>query len=299
MTWVVAAIISAAILAVVLILDSYLISKRMPGLRAYLIPAGVMTLIFGLTIMVIHPLPQGIGTTPLVVAFASGIMRSIGVFIMLHTMRSEEVSRIIPITHTFPIFVAVLAVPLLHETLGYKEWLAICMTVAGAVLISARWDVQRGGAQLRKSFAVLMIASFLMGAANTASKYALDYISFWNMYSINAFCFCAVFFLSSVRPGVLRELWDIKRRNLTMTLVAINECIALVGIVLSFWAMERGPVSLVSTIMSIRPGLVFVCTVALTRVFPSILEERLTRGVAITKTVSIALIIAGVAIINL
>ena len=84
-----------------------------------------------------------------------------------------------------------------------------------------------------------------------------------------------------------------------MVLLAVNECIALAGIILSFWAMELGPVSLVSTILGTRPAFVFICTVALTRVFPSVLEERLTRGVAVIKTVSIALIIVGVAIINL
>jgi len=235
---------------------------------------------------------------PILVAFASGIMRAIGVIFMLNAMRSEEVSRIIPITHTFPIFVAILAVPLLHETLDYKDWLAICITVAGAVLISARWDARSSGSYLRKSFAALMLASFLMGAANTASKYALDYISFWNMYSINAFCLCAVFLLFSLRSGVLKELWDMKGRNPAMVLLTINECIALWGIILSFWAMELGKVSLASTILGTRPAFVFVSAVALTRFFPSMLEERLTRGVAVIKTVSIALIIIGVAIIN-
>jgi drug/metabolite transporter (DMT)-like permease len=300
MTWIVAAFLSAAILGAVVIVDSHLVSKRMPGLRAFLVPTGILHLVFGLTIIGIHPLPPGVGTTTLVVAFASGIMRSIGVVLMLRAMRSEEVSRIIPITHTFPIFVAILAVPLLHETLGYKEWLAICITVAGAVLISAQWDGRSSGGYLRKSFAALMVASFLMGAANTGSKYALDHgISFWNMYSINAFCFCAMFLLTSLRPGVLRELWNMERRNPTIALLVVNECVALSGIVLSFWAMELGKVSLVSTILGTRPAFVFLGAVALTRIFPSILEERLTRSVAVVKTLSIALIITGVTIINL
>ncbi len=84
-----------------------------------------------------------------------------------------------------------------------------------------------------------------------------------------------------------------------MILIAMIEVIALVGIVLSFWAMEQGPVSLVSAILGTRPGFVFVFAVALTYIFPSILKERLTRGAAITKIISIALIIAGVTIINL
>ena len=299
MTWVVASILSAAVIGVTSIIDSHLISKRMPGFRAFLVPVGILYIVFAFIIIGIYPFPCGIGITPLLVAIASGIMRSIGIYLMLRAMRSEEVSRIIPVTNTYPIFVAILAVPLLDETLGYKEWLAICITVAGAVLISARWNDKKGGAFLGKSFAALMVSSFLMGASNIASKYALDYMSFWNMYSISAICFSIVFLLSSLRPGVLRELREMKGRKPTMLLLATNECIALVGVIVSFWAIEQGPVALVSTILSTRPAFVFIYAVALTRIFPSILEERLTRGVAVIKTVSIALIIIGVAIINL
>ena len=53
---------------------------------------------------------------------------------MLKTMRSEEVSRVVSVVHTFPIFVAIMAVPLLGEVLGKTEWLAIFMTVTGRTL---------------------------------------------------------------------------------------------------------------------------------------------------------------------
>lgn len=299
MSWITIALISTAILGVVNVADSYFIHRRMPSLQAFLIPAGILHLLFGLIIMGIHPITWGAGAAPIAVAFASGITRSVGIILMLRAMRSEEVSRIIPVTNTYPIFVAILAVPLLDEVLGLKEWLAICVTVIGAVLISMRWDGRGGGAHLRKSFAALMVASLLMGVANTSSKYALDDISFWNMYSINVFCFFAAFFLYSLRPRVLKDLRELDRRNLTLTLIVLMECVALTGIILSFWAMEEGPVSLVSTVLGVRPAVVFLCAVALTRILPSIVEERLTRGVVITKTVSIALIITGVTVINL
>lgn len=298
MTWITIALISTAILGVVNVIDSYFIARRMPSLQSFLVPTGFLHLIFALVIMGVEPMPSGIGAAPILVAVASGIARSLGIYIMLRTMRSEEVSRIIPVTNTYPIFVAIFAVPLLDEVLGLREWLAICMTVAGAVLISTRWDSKGGGAHLRKSFVSLMTASLLMGVANTTGKHALDDISFWNMYSINAFCFCAVFLILSLRPRVLNEIRVLSKRNITLTLIAIMEIGALVGIVMSFWAIERGPVSLVSAVLGIRPAIVFLFAMVLTRTVPSMLEERITRGVVITKTVSIALIILGVTIIN-
>jgi len=297
--WITAAIVAAAITGVVSIIDSHLISKRMPSLWAFLIPVGILHLGFGLVILGLYPLPGELGATPLVVAFASGIARSVGVLLMLHTMRSEEVSRIIPVVNTFPIFVAILAVPLLGEALGYIEWLAILMTVAGAVLISVQRGAEGRGARLPRSFAMLLGSSLLLGVANTASKYALDYVSFWNMYSVNAICFSVVFLLLSVRPKILKELRDMKERGKVLALVSLNECIALVGIIFSFWAMERGPVSLVATVFSIRPFFVFIYALALSYVFPTVLEERLSRGIVAIKIVSIGLVIGGVTLLTL
>ena len=135
--------------------------------------------------------------------------------------------------------------------------------------------------------------------ANTGTKYALDYVSFWNMYSLNAICFGVLFCLVSARPSVLRELREMKDRGFALILIALNETIALGGIILSFWAMEKGPVSLVSTVMGSRPFFVFLYALALSRTFPRVLDERLSRAIVILKIVSIALIVGGVAIINL
>jgi drug/metabolite transporter (DMT)-like permease len=297
MFWITAAIVATAMTGVVSIVDSHLISKRMPRLRSFLLPLGILQLGFSLVTFGLNPLPGEIGTTPLLAAFGSGVIRSAGALLMLNAMRSEEVSRVITVIHTFPIFVAIMAVPFLGEVLGHTEWLAILMTVAGAVLISLHRNADGRGTRLRKSFAMLTASSLLMGIANIAAKYSLDYISFWNMYSVNSLCLAIVFLLFSLRPWIVKELLEMKQRGQVSTLLLLNECIALVGVLLSFWAMERGPVSLVSTIMSIRPGFVFAYTLALSLIFPRVLEEHLSKGIVAIKAISIGLIVGGVTLL--
>jgi zinc transporter ZupT len=119
------------------------------------------------------------------------------------------------------------------------------------------------------------------------------------MYSINAICFGVIFLLLSLRPRILNELRDMKERGRALTLLTFNECMVMVGIILSFWAMERGPVSLVSTILSVRPGFVFIYVLALSRLFPTMLEERLSRGIVAIKIISIGFIIGGVTLLTL
>jgi len=297
--WIPIAITAAAITAIVSILDSHLISKRFPSFMAFLAPAGVIHFVVGLVVLGINPLPEGTDTLVWLVAFSSAVVRVAGVLLMLRTMRFEEVSRIMPVVNTFPIFVALLAVPVLDEVLGWVEWLAIIITVSGAVLISANWDSERKGVQLRRSFATLMVSSILLGAANIGSKYALDHISFWNMYGINAACLGAIFLMFSLRPSVVGEIKQMKQRNTALGLTALNETIAMAGFIMSFWAIEQGPVSMVSTIIGTRPAFVFVYALLLSFFFPTVLNERLSRGVIITKIISIGLVIGGVALLTL
>jgi drug/metabolite transporter (DMT)-like permease len=299
LTWLAVAIAAAAAMAFVSILDSHLIGKRLPSLRAFLAPIGVVHGVVGVIVLWGNSIPAGTDATTVLLAIASGIIRVIGLLIVLRTLRSEEVSRVMPVTNTFPIFVAILAVPLLGETLGWLQWLAIFVTVAGAMLISAHRQVEGGGVRLRRPFASLMVSSLLLGIANTLSKYALDDLSFWTVYGIVAICIGGTFALLSLRGQVLREIRDMAERNRALLLLALNELAAMSGILLSFWAMERGPVSQVSTILATRSAFVFIFALGLSRFHPAVLDEQMGRRTVALKVVSIALVVGGVALLLL
>ncbi len=298
--WVSLAVLGAAALGVVNILDSHLISRRMPSFRAFLLLVGAIMLVYGLLGFYLFPLPEDVGTWPLVVAVTSGVVRMASVTIMLYTLRTEEVSRVIPVFHIYPVFVAIMAAPLLGETLGYLQWLAIIIVVAGAVMVSAKRN--QGGLTIwpGKLFLLLSGAGLLMAIADVASKYALADISFWNMYWVSAFCMSGIFLLISLRPQVLKELGDMRRRSSSMGLLALNETLAVTGIILIFWAMENGPVSLVYTITGSRPIFVLVFALILSR-FRSgfLLEGQSGKGTLLLRLISTAMIVAGIAIIYL
>jgi len=299
MTWVSAAILSSATMGVVSIIDSHLISKRMPSLGSYLIPAGAVTLICGFIIFKLFPLPTDVAALPILLALASGIIRTIGVTIVLYTLQKEEVSKVIPVIHTYPIFVAILAALTLSEALDWTQWLAIVITVAGAVLVSLNRTSDTSKLKVGKSFGYLFGASALLGIANTISKYTLDYISAWNLYSLTTFCMVGVFFVLFLRPKVFHELRGMKNPGSAMSLIVGNETLVLVSMILFFWAMEKGPVSLVSTINTARPVFVFFYAVVLSRLSPVLLEWHLSKETIALRGISIAMIVAGITLVSL
>ena len=299
MSWTSTAILSAAVFALVSVVDSHLLTRRMPGLRAFLLPISVIYLVYGLVLSYIFPMPQGVGAWPVLVAVVSGMFRTLGVTIMLFNLRKEEVSRVLPVYHTYPVFVAILAIPLLGESLSYLQWLAIIVVVGGAAVISAEKASTGATSRLGKAFLMLFVASLFMALADITTKYVLSYISFWNVYSISNLCMCATFLLVSVRPGTIRQLAEMKRKATTLPMLFMNEVMAPVGMGLMFWAQSRGPISLVSTIMATRPVFVVIFSVIVGLLLPGFLVRSSSHRVIVVRFIATAMIAGGVSIIYL
>ena len=299
MSWINLALLSAATLGVVNIIDSHLISKRMPSLRAFLLPVGIIMLIYGLAVFYLFPLPEGTNVWVLLMAVASGILRAGAATIMLYTFKREEVSRVVPVVYTYPIFVAIMAVPLLGESLHYLQWLAIIIVVTGAIMISARQSPSGATTWKIKPMLLLFGSSLLFALADITSKYVLAYISAWNLLWLTIFCVSGIFLLVSIRPHTFKQLSNMKQRKSAIGLLALNETLAFVGITLSFSAIEKGPVSLVSTIIGSRPVFVVIFALILSRVSPMFLEWHPSRRMLTLRLIATAMIVGGITTIHL
>ena len=298
MSWTNIAILSAAIFGVINVIDSHLIAKRMPSLRVFLLPLSFIHLCYGLLFLSLFPFPGGIGWWPLTVAFGSAIIRIAGATIMLYYMKKEEISRVIPIVYSYPIFVALIAMPLLGESLSLAQWLAIVIVVAGAVIVSFRQSPFGSTHWLGRSFFALVGSSLLFAMADIGSKYALAYISFWNMFSVNAFCIFGIFTIVSFRPYIFRQLWEMKHRNRALGLMMCNEAMTPIAIISSYWALSKGPVSLVSTLVSTRPIFVVLYALILGRFLPNFLvKSAASQVMKVLRLVAIAMIVGGIALI--
>jgi drug/metabolite transporter (DMT)-like permease len=299
LNWTSTAILSAAIQGAASVIDSHLLSRRMPGLRPFLLVASIVLLISGLLVFSLFPLPEDPKLLPMLVTVAAGLFRTTGIIITLYNLQREEVSRVIPITYTYPVFVAIFAIPLLGESLHYLQWLAIIIVVAGAVIISAERSHAGSPISLSKPFLLLFIASLLFALGDIFAKYALTYISFWNVYSLTIFCVAGVFFMTSIRPDTIKQLMDMKQMSLAISLIFFNQMLALSGALLQFWAMSRGPVSLISTIVGARPVFVAVYSIILSLVLPGFLLKQSPSGVTTLRLIAIFMIVGGISIIYL
>jgi len=264
------------------------------------LPVGIIHLIYGCVFFFLFPLPDNISVWQILVAVTSSLLRTVAIIIMLYTLTKEEVSQVIPLVYTYPIFVVIMAVPLLGETLHYLECLAIIMVVAGAVLVSFRRSSYGSIIWRGKPLLLLFGSSLLLAMADITGKYALGYISPWNMFWLSAFCMSGIFVLLSMRSYIIRQLGDMTRKNSTIALLLFNEILAPIAILLMFLALERGLVSLVSTIVgSSRPVFVFAFAFLLSRILPGFIEWHAEKGMLAFRFIAIAMIVGGVIIIQI
>ena len=298
MSWVVIALVGAAISSVVSIFDKTVIYRyaRTPHTLPLLI--GIAQTSVGIVLLAIVGIPEGAAWEPVLWALVSGAVFGISAQFLMHVLYRNEVSRTIPVFQSYPIFTAIYAFFFLGEDLGVVEWLAVAVVVAGAVLISLRTDSAYSRI-LDKAFVLLMIGSAIHGSAHVFGKVAVDELPVLFTHALRSLALGGVFLVFNLRSGPVDDVRSFVRTcSPALRFVAMNELIiATAGLLLMLWALSLGPAALVTALTSARAFFLVVYSTALALVWKGALGEVTTPGVVALKLVSTALIVAGVAAI--
>jgi len=295
--WMAAALGSALIFACVSVNDKIVLSRLGLSLAALSFSIGFGQLLIAALIFGVLGFPSA-PMTIMLKAVSVGVLWGGGLLLMFWMLTREEVSRVTPVFHTYPVFVALMAVFLLDEDLTWVKWLAVILAVGGAVLVSASPPGAGGRFRLRPMFAFLLLGAFLVGWAQLILKTIVDDLSLWHLLALRSIGILVAMSIPTMRPRVFRELWRFLRTwQGAVTVIGIDTAGAYAGNVLLVVAMSGGPVSLVSTIIGTRPLFVFLFTVALGWRAARLLREKLGPREIALKLVSAMMVVAGLALI--
>ncbi len=301
MTWVLLSLGSTIIFAFISALDKILIARFTPNPRTFIVMVGLTQFILAVAIL---PWVEWSGYTQADVALAvvSGLTSGGYLVLMFWVMGTQDVSRVVPVTSTYPIFVAILAQFLLGEQIGLLAWVGVVVTVAGAALMSLGPTARpgdRGRGQLLP-FTLLIFASLGFGLSQIFSKMVADDMDVWTLFFWRAIGNGAACVAFTFKPGGMGDLISTLRRPASVGLILFTEG-ALVFVALSFLlgAIYSGPVSLVSTVMATRPLFVFALGIILSVGVSNVLNEPLDRKILVIKTLSIVMTVGGVVAVTL
>ena len=301
MTWVLYALGSAITFSLVSTLDKVLLQKYIPSSRVFIILVGFVQLLLALCVL---PLASftGYGADDAAIAIGSGLVTGAYLILLFWAISLQDVSRVVPVASTYPIFIAVIAQFFLGEELGVLAWTGICVTVAGVGLMSfgptARAsDMGKGQTMV---FALLVTASLLFGLTQIMSKVVADDMDVWTLLMWRMLGAAAVCIALLVRTQVVPDIMRALRNPSAVGLLLLTEgALVLVAMVFTLEAIYNGPVSLASTVMATRPLFVFGLGIVLSMGASNVLNEPLEGRIIATKVLAIAMMVAGVGAVTL
>jgi len=297
--WVVASISSAVLFALVSVLDKRILAVHVPGIMGFYFLVGIIQ--FGMAAVIALLVPwHGGEMGSIVMAAFSGGLAGASLLALFYGFRHLDVSRAVPIFHTFPVFVAIMAVAFLDEQLSLVHWIAILVVVIGAGLVMiGQPQIQAAGVK-KIAFAAVAFSSFAMAVSTIASKVALDQMETWDVFIIRSIFLGAVLLIPTLQPHGLRQgLAVLSNRRATMLILLTEGVLAAAAIWTMLLAFELGPVSLASTLMSTRPVMVLFMSALLSTRLWNLLDEPLTRDTWAVKFVSTGLVVGGVGVLSL
>jgi drug/metabolite transporter (DMT)-like permease len=296
--WFSIALGSTLLSALVNTLDSHFLSRRMPGMRSYLLIIGVFTTLAAVVMLLIFPFPRATPVHIYVLALISALLRVGAISALMYALKKEDVSRVMPLSATAPIFAAIMAALFLGEGLRVTQWLAIGIVVAGAVLISFKRTPGGASRFHASSFFLLIGSSVLYAGSDVLNKYTMNFISYWNSGSLSLLLTSLAFIVICLRRDVLREIRAMRRPWQAAAGVTANQVAAMSSTILAFWAIQNGPVALASTIFNSKPLFVFVFALALSRFAPGfLLKSPSDRREVSIKILATLLIVGGITLI--
>ena len=190
--WATLAIFSSFIFAFVAVLDKYLLAHSLPNVRIFYLAVGLIQIVMGIIILIIFPWDSNPTMIIILIALLSGAIWGTGLMLMFFCMSRLEVSRVIPIYHTSPVFVTIMALAFLGETLSQYQGIGILLAVSGAALIPMKPSETSQNAANPKLYLLVLVASILTATAkeiNQSSKTGCYLITITNQNDIEVACF--------------------------------------------------------------------------------------------------------------
>jgi uncharacterized membrane protein len=300
MSWINIAVLAAATSAVVNIFDKRVIHGFASTPLTLPLLVGILQPLLGTGILLFVDNPDGFSFWPYASGFASGILFGLSGLIMIWTMFRNEVSRIVPIVQTFPVFTVLIAFVFLGEQLTVLQLLAILLAVLGGIVISMKYESGiREASLINKSLAPLILSSFLLSVAYVAQKLAVTSLPLLTAHGLRSLGLAPVFWVFAIRRESVEDVIRlIKGRTMALPLVIINELIiANCSLFLTVWAISLGPVSLVSAIISARSLFLLLYTTVLGLISREFLGEEISWISVLLKLVATIMIVSGIGIL--
>jgi len=302
MLWLTIAIFSYLILAVVFLVDKYLLTGLIPNPKVYAFYVGTL----GILVLVLAPfigfyVPE---KSQLILSLSAGAVYVLGLFWFYKTLQLFEASRVVPaIGGLTPLFTFGLIYIFTSgkEVLSSHSFIAFILLVLGTILM----NLKKGKLINLKSFRFSILTAFFFSLAFVLTKYVYLSQPFWNGFiwrSIGGFLMAICFFI--LFPEIKKEICRKREKfpKKTTVIFLSNQAGGAAAAILQNWAIFLAPLAFIPVIHALNGtqyAFLFIFSIFLSLKFPRILKEEISKEVILQKIIAILLITTGLTLLSL
>ena len=305
MSWLAVALTAYLILAVVNLLDKFLVDNVMKSSRAYAFAACVL----GAGIALVSPwFLTWPGWLPFFHNLINGFIFAAALWSLFSALRRGEVSRILVLVGGLtPVFTLILSLLFLEESFSRGEIMGMLLILVGVFLIIFL-PFSKDLKSKVGSVPNLKLAAFFQGmaiAALSALFYSVYFISTKEAYlgqpffsafiwtRLGAALAVMLFLLRSADRLAIKEAFLSSDRGGKKFLVVFNQSMGAAGFILQNYAVYLGSVVIVNALQGVQYAFLLVISGAVSLLAPQLLKEDFSRRAVFQKSLAVAAIMAG------
>ena len=307
--WLIYAFLGTVFFSAAGILDKLLLSNYSYDSKTFIVCQILAQQIFVIPVMAISGVNFSYPESLLALLFGS--LQVLPAFFYMRAMQVEEVSKVTALEYIYPVFVFAGSVFLLGDVLEIKHCVGGLLLLTSSLLISYKGrdsDTMSPGDGLGRGLGSLLAISpalkpFIAYWVITAVYYIcmkmlLSSVDEWHLYTWSSLGTLAaaipIMAASSTRQEVVSFFSSGKR---AIGALAFEETFQFLGIIATIFAYSSGSASMVSSIGALQPILTVALILATGLFIPKIaseLQERTDKSALIQKSLSFAVVLAGI-----
>jgi drug/metabolite transporter (DMT)-like permease len=298
--WLIFTIFGCLLLAVVNILDKFIVTKTVkPVVFVF------YSTIFALPIFLLVPFGVHFLNTETdwLLAILSGLTFGVALWFMYKGFAESEISHVGPLVGaSISLFVFILSQLFLDEKITSVQIGAIFILIVGSLLISLEKSKMHSG--WHKGMFWGVAAGLLFAVSNVATKYIYTHYDFYSglvwTRGFTGLCGLVVLFF----PSVYKSFFSTQPKHFVshkslrkIFLVVINKALGVVGVVFIQYATAVGSVSLVNALTGVQYGFLVLLVALLSKYRPRIFRESYSKFEIFQEMFAVILISIGVALL--
>ena len=293
MLWLTVTIVAYLIMAVVFLVDKYLLTSAIPNPKVYAFLIGIA----GVFLILLIPFVDFYIPSfwQLFLSFWAGATFVLALFWFFKDLQKFNVSQVVPaigaLTPLFTFFL-VYIFSCGKETLSFYEIIAFVILIIGSILVTFEKEKLVDLPSLKLS----LIAAFLFSLSFVLTKYVYLEQPFLNglIWTRLGGALLALF-LFILWPDIKKEIFvqkdGLKKKSLG--LVVANQAVGAGAGILQNWAIALAPlayIAFINALQGVQYAFLLILSVFLSFKFPQILKEFVSKKIIIQRVIAILLI---------